>query len=75
MKKERNMIMCKSGAYSYVGETTEEAYQAYLDSGYNNDIKTPYDLEWYMVSEMNLTMTLEPREKAASKETKKSPQK
>ena len=67
------MIMCKSGAYSYVGETPEEAYQAYLDSDYNNDIKMPCDLEWYKVSEMKLTMTLEPCDKppAASKAPKK----
>ena len=75
MEKERNMIMCKLGVYSYIAETPEKAYYAYLDSEDDHDIKTPCDLEWYKVSEMKLTMTLEPREKAASKAQKKSPKK
>ena len=73
MEKERNMIMCRSGLFSYIGETPREAYKAYLDS--DCDYSDPCDLEWYKVSEMKLTMTLEPREKAASKAAKKSPKK
>lgn len=69
------MIMCRSGLFSYIGETPQEAYKAYLDS--DCDYSEPCALEWYKVSEMKLTMTLEPREKppAASKAQKKSPKK
>ena len=67
------MIMCKSGVYSYFGETPDNAYQEYLDSENDNDIMSPCEFKWYKVSEMKLTMTLEPCDKppAASKAPKK----
>jgi hypothetical protein len=58
------MIICKDGGYSYIGETMEEAYNAYIDdciSGRSHqEIFSPDALEWYYANEdMVLTVLKE----------------
>lgn len=58
------MIVCKYGNYAYFGATPAEAFDAYLNSKEDHDLRGPYDLEWFRAQEMlpALTLTQKPPE-------------
>ena len=63
--ERKNMIICKDGCYAYSGATAAEAFGAYMNAADDHNRLGPHELEWYSVNEMELTMTLAAKPKAA----------